>query len=125
MSVEPARATHPSFADRLRESLAIPVDSIPRGRGVPQMPGDAAAEQRATPDAGISQTCAQLLVFGAPALDGLVEAVDAQQVAAPERLIAALDRDERVRRVRRQPLQQRRRRMSRAPSTSWISSFSA
>ena len=61
-----------------------------------QVAGDAAEQERLTPDAGILESRAELLVLGAPARNGFVEAIHAHQVVAPEALVAALDGDEAV-----------------------------
>ena len=58
--------------------------------------GDPAEQQRLPLHAGVFEARAQFLVFRAPALDRFVEAVHANQVVAPEGLVAALYCDEGV-----------------------------
>src|SRR5688572_5312542 len=96
VGIESALAPGAPFAQGLVQDRTISRQGGARGRWVMQVHGDAAEQQRLSVDSGILQPRAQLLVFGSPALDGLVETVHTHKVGAPEGLVAALDGDETI-----------------------------
>ena len=98
MRVEAAFAAHPGAVPRCVSSSAqIRGQRGARGGRMVQVQRRCrrtAASGGRTP--AFRSRAAQLLVLRTPALEGLVETIDAHQVVAPEALVAALDGDEAV-----------------------------
>ena len=96
MAVEPAFAADFSFFFRRLEQGEVRRQRVARSRRMVEVNRDTAEQQRLPADFGVGQSRAEFLVFGPPTLERLVEPVHAQQIPAPESLVATLDRDETV-----------------------------
>src|SRR6185436_958387 len=96
MRIETVYAADAALFARGRENREIGGQHLARCRGVVQVAGDSAEQQRLSTDAGETEALRQFLVLRTPADEVFVEAIDADQVVAPGAEVAGLDRHEAV-----------------------------